>query len=103
VRGAVLSTKKRPESRADLQRRILELNAQLAHVYHFASAALPKASTSHLMASGCLLQLHALGGRELINPVVIRDGLSPDTIAALQRDLARSYDLTVAFKPKVTP
>ena len=91
--------KTKPVTRAELHRRIAELNAQLVHVYHFAHRALPKTSTDHLMASGVLITMHAIGGRELITPVVIKNGLSADTIAALQRDLVRSYDLTVAFKP----
>jgi hypothetical protein len=36
----------------------------------------------------------------LICPVVIRDGLSADTIEALRRDFARSYAGATAFKPK---
>lgn len=92
--------KPKPKTRADLQREVTELKAQLAHVYHFASAELHKAGTDRMMGSGVLLQLHANGGRELILPVMIKDGLSADTIEALQRDLARSYELAVAFKPK---
>lgn len=89
---------KRP-TRADLERQVRELKGQLASSYHFADANLHKAGEA-LMASGCVVQLHALGGRELIEPVVIRDGLSPETIAALRRDLARSYELATMFKPK---
>lgn len=92
--------KAKAKTRADLQRENTELRAQLAFVYHAASASLPKASTDHLMASGALLQLHALGGRELIPAVLIRDGLSADTIDALQRDLARSFTLATIQKPK---
>lgn len=91
--------KKKTLTRADLQRQIKELNAQLAHVYHFAHRELPKASTNHMMASGVLLTVTALGGRELMTPVMIKDGLSLDTIEALQRDIKRSYELTIAFKP----
>lgn len=94
-----MTTKKKAKTRMELQQQIKELHAQLAHVYHFAYLELPKASTNHMMASGVLVQLHALGGRQLMTPVMIRDGLSADTIAALQRDIVRSYDLTVAFKP----
>ena len=94
-----MNAKKKTDTRADLQRKIAELTAQLASTYHFASAELHKAGDS-LMGSGALLTLHALGGRQLICPVVIRDGLSADTIAALQRDIARSYEGAVMFKPK---
>lgn len=93
---------KRPKARtrADLQREVKELKAQLVHQYHFASATIAKADIDHLMGSGVLLELSALGGRAIIEPVVIRDGLSADTIAALQRDLARSYQRAIEFKPK---
>ena len=92
-------TKRKQKTRAELQRENMELAAQLAHVYHFASTELPKAGDC-LAASGVLVTLHVLGGREITRPFVIRDGFSADTIAALQRDLARSYDLAVMFKPK---
>lgn len=92
-------TGKKAKTRADIIRENVELKAQLAHVYHFADAAISKAGGA-LMGSGVLVTMHALGGRELICPVVIRDGLSEATIAALRADLARSYALAVAFKPK---
>lgn len=95
-----MATKTKAKTRADLIRENKELKAQLAHVYHFADAALHKAGTDYMMASGVLLELHANGGREIICPVMIKDGLSADTIAALRRDIARSYDLAVMFKPK---
>jgi len=52
-----------------------------------------------MMASGVVLQLTALGGRELIPPVVIRDGLWPETIAALQEDLRRSFEIATMVNP----
>ena len=91
--------KKKTKTRADLLREIAELTAQLPAMCHFASAELHKAGDT-LTGSGALLTLHALGGRQLIVPVVIRDGLSADTIEALRRDIARSYDLAVMLKPK---
>lgn len=95
-----MATKTKTPTRADLARKIMELEAQLAHRYYFNSAELHKAGTDHMMASGVLVQLHALGGRRLIDPMVIKDGLSDDTIAALQRDILRSYESAVALKPK---
>jgi hypothetical protein len=85
---------------AELVRQNMELKGQLAHAYTYASHEVAKASTKHLMASGVLVQLSALGGREIIQPVVIRDGLSDDTIEALKRDLARSFDIATAAKPQ---
>lgn len=77
----------------ELLRKTAELAGQLAGAYKRAGRDLPKASMEHLMASGVLLQLTALGGRELIEPVLIRDGLSPETIEALRADLHRSFVL----------
>lgn len=84
-------------TKAQLQRKILELTAQLAHVYEFANTEIHKASTDRMMASGVLLQLTAIGGKEIINPVMIKDGLSNETIAAIKADLKRSYDLAVMY------
>lgn len=87
-------------SKAQLQRKVLELTAQLASTYHFADVTLKKAGMDQLGGSGVLLQLTALGGRELVVPVVILDGLSPETIAALHKDILRSHELATIFKPK---
>lgn len=92
--------KPKKPTRQELERQVLELKAQLAYVYANASRDVEKASTKHMMASGVLLQLTALGGREIIKPVVIRDGLSDETIEALKKDLARSYELATAYRPK---
>jgi hypothetical protein len=94
-----MSTRKKQPTRAELLRRNMELEAQLAYVYHFAAATLDKAGDC-LKASGVLVQMHALGGRQIIPPVVIRDGFSADTLAAIRRDLVRSYESAIAFKPK---
>lgn len=96
-----MSDKVRPPkpSKSDLKRKVKELTGQLASTYHFADAALDKAGPD-LFGSGVLLQLHALGGTKLIEPVVIRDGLSAETIAALRKDIERSYKLATMLKPK---
>ncbi|UTC29802.1 hypothetical protein BAJUN_01720 [Bajunvirus bajun] len=91
--------KPRKLTRAELARKVLELEGQLASSYHFATLELHKAG-DNLMASGVLISLTALGGREIIKPVVIRDGLSAATIAALRADMVRSYELATSFKPK---
>jgi hypothetical protein len=89
--------KKSKPTKADLRREVMELKAQLASTYHFADATLNKAGA--LMGSGVLVQLTALGGRELTVPFVIRDGFSAETIAALRADINRSYDLATLYKP----
>lgn len=53
-----------------------------------------------LKGSGVVLTLSGLGGAEICKAVLIRDGLSAETIAALKRDIARSFIEATAFKPK---
>lgn len=91
--------KKKPTTKADLQRKVKELEAQLAHQYFFATQGLNKAGKQHCMASAVILELTFLGGTKVIDPVAIKDGLSDETIAAIKADLKRSYDSTVEFKP----
>lgn len=92
--------KKATKSRADLEREINELKGQLAYVYAIACNNLISASTDRLTGSGAVITISALGGRHIIDSVVIRDGLSPETIAALRNDLKRSYELATLAKPK---
>lgn len=87
-------------SRQALERKILELEAQLSHRYAFADTEIHKAGTDRMMGSGVLIQISALGGKDIINPVIIRDGLSKETIAAIREDLKRSYAICTLHKPK---
>lgn len=86
-------------TKADLERKIIELEAQLAYVYAAVSKDIHKTGDC-LTASGVLVRLTALGGREIVKPFVIRDGLSEETINALKKDLQRSYELATLQKPK---
>ena len=92
--------KKQTETKAILQRKLKEAIASQVHVYHFADLALDKLSTDNLTGSGVVLELTVLGGRKGIEPTLIRDGLSKETIKAIQNGLKRSYDLATMFKPK---
>lgn len=98
-----MKTDKTPKTRAQLKREILELKSQLAHVYHFADHTLNKAGGKYMMGSGVLLQLTAIGGEEIINPIMIKDGLSEETIAAIRADIIKSYELSTMFKPTINP
>jgi len=84
-------------TRADLVRKIQELEAQLLSSYGAASAGIGKASTDHFMASGVIVRVHALGGREIVPAFMVADGLSLDTVAALRADIKRSYELTKLY------
>ena len=82
-----------------LRLRLMMMEAQLASTYHFADAQIIKADQKRFMASGVLLRLYANNGPEIIPPVMIKDGLSDDTISALRADFRRSYELATVFKP----
>ena len=90
---------KKPTTKADLWRKVKELEAQLAHQYHFATRTIDKAGARHCTGSAVILELTFLGGIKVIEPVAIKDGLSEETIAAIKADLKRSYERTVEFKP----
>lgn len=90
--------KKQKVTKAQLERKIFELKAQLASTYHFANQTIDKANIDRMTGSNVILQLTELGGKNIILPVAIRDGLSSDTIKAIKADLKRSYDLATLFK-----
>lgn len=84
---------------AVLRRKVAELEAQLASSYHFASVTLNDAADK-MQGGAVILRLTALGGKELIVPVAIKNGLSAESIAALRADIARSYDHAIELAPK---
>lgn len=85
---------------SDAQRLAQEHLAAQIHQYHFADARIGGASVDKLGGSGVILTLTALGGREIISPVMIRGGLSNETVEALRADFRRSYLDATVFKPK---
>lgn len=93
------TTKKAKPSRQELERKIAELEAQLVHRLAFGIKTIHKAGSDHLKGSGVVLSLTLLGGKEVMEPVMIRDGLSPETIAALKADIVRSFEVATLFKP----
>ena len=93
------TTKKTKPNRQELERKIAELEAQLVHRLGFGMQTIDKASSERLKGSGVILSLTFLGGKEVMEPVMIRDGLSPETIDALKADIVRSYEIATLFKP----
>lgn len=94
-----LPTKRPKDTKKGLKQKLMHMEAQIASTYHFADASLEKASQKHFMASGVVLQLTAYNGREIIPPVMIKNGLSDETIAAIRADLARSFIEATEFVP----
>lgn len=94
-----MTTTKKP-TRAQLEMKLREALAGQVHTAHFADAALSSASMQKMTASGVIITIHALGGREIVAPTLIRDGLSDEAIAALRADLVRTYKTAIALKPR---
>ena len=89
--------KKPKVTKEQLKRNIFELSSQLAHSYFAVDSQLDRFGDA-MAGGGVILRLDALGG-SCTNPVLIRDGLSKETIKAIKADLARSYLLAVQLKP----
>lgn len=79
------------KTRAELEQRVIDLESQLIHRYEAAKKELDKTGES-LHASAAVLRITGLGGREIVSPVAILNGLSKESIEALKRDLQRSFD-----------
>lgn len=88
------------QTKAQLARKVQELEGQLSSRYSATHRDLHKAGSDHLMGSGCLIQLTALGGRELVGAVIIKDGLSKATIDSIKADIKRSQALSGIFDIK---
>lgn len=84
---------------AELERKLFESEAAQIHTYHFASVQLDKLVTDKMMGSGVIMTLTTLGGRLKIGPVMIKNGLSKETIEAIKADLVRSYNYAIELKP----
>lgn len=67
--------------------------------YHIASINLLKLGRAHLLGSGLILSIHHLNGKEAIEPVCIKDGMSSKSINSLLDDIQYSFDLAVSFTP----
>jgi hypothetical protein len=85
---------------AELERKLQEALAGQVHVYHHACRNIAKAGAAHMDASGVVITLTALGGRQIVAPTLILGGLSDASIAALKADFVRSFDYATAIKPQ---
>jgi hypothetical protein len=87
-------------TKAQLQRKIAELEAQMAFTYPIASSDIRTCHTQRFMGGGILVHISALGSANpIVQPFVVRDGFSEDTIKALQDDINRSYNLAITIEP----
>lgn len=84
---------------AAAERRAAELEAQLAHTVANADYYLRQLKKKNLMASGLMVRLNFLGGKEAIPPVVIANGISQETIDCLIKDVERTWIHVTQIKP----
>lgn len=84
----------------ELENKLRSAEAYQVHKLHFASYALDKVSTDRMGGSGVIISITYLSGKPIVDPTMISDGLSPETIAALQADMRRSFGERTELKPK---
>ena len=94
-----LKKKTKSQRIVELERKLYESGSYRIYRHHFASKALDKLSTDRLLGSGVVLSLTKVGGEMPFEPVMICNGLSKETIAALKADLARSFNYATEMKP----
>lgn len=82
---------------ATLERKLFEARAQYAATLVRPLTLSRKPPTTWPRA--LFWNLTALGGKEIIPAVMIRDGLSRATIKAIQDDLRRSFELATLVNP----
>ena len=82
----------------ELERKLLIAEASQIHRHHFADMAIGKAT--NCMGLGVILSITKLDGTPLFDPVMISNGLSESTVAALREDLVRSFHYATELKPK---
>lgn len=84
---------------AELERKLFVAQASQVYRHHFASKALDKLNTDKFMGSGLIVTVTYTSGEQAFEPVMIKNGLSKETIAALKADLARSFNYATEMKP----
>lgn len=84
---------------AESKRRIYELEAQLAKRLGGAFDVLHNAGIEQNMGSGVILSITGIGGKSIVPPVMIRDGISKQSVTALQDDICRSFEIATMVSP----
>lgn len=76
-----------------------EYKSSMAHVYHFAGNELIKLGRDRCMGSGVIIEMRALNGETVVQPFLLKDGLSDSSINSLLDDMEYSFNLATEFKP----
>jgi hypothetical protein len=73
-----------------LEQQLRSMTAQHPSAARSALSTLDTTSTEKCMGSGVILTITGLEGMELVSPVCIVDGLTPEAIASLKSEIRRS-------------
>ena len=84
---------------AELERKLFERESQLPHNAFYLSNSLEE--YVELKGAGVIVTFQQLGSESKAGPVLIRNGLSLETVRALQKDIRASWEESVMFEPKV--
>ena len=87
-------------NKQDVDKAIITQQAQQYSSYHFAYENIKRLDNDRLMGSGAIITITHLNGKACVDPVMIKDGLSVETIKAIQADLKRSQQSLDVFKIK---
>ena len=91
---------KKQQTIETLERKLYVSDASQLHCLHFASLALDKINKTSFKGSGVVLCIKSLSGVDIVSPVMIDNGLSSETIVALQKDINSAFDYRTELKPK---
>lgn len=79
--------------------KICQSKSALIHNYHFAGEELLSCERERMLGSGVILAIYDLSGKIRVSPVMMKDGLSAESVNALLDDVQYSFDSATSFKP----
>jgi len=87
---------KRPSRAAKMTNELRNMKAQDIGTLSAAHEAVSRADKKRFMASGVIVTLTNLSGVTIAEPFTVADGLSDETIRALQADIRATYEYRLA-------
>lgn len=84
----------------ELEQRLRAAHASSIPALNLATHQLQKLKGRRFMASALVVTITNEAGKEIVDPVYLRDGLSDEAIDSLLKEVDYSVGLAVAFAPK---
>lgn len=79
--------------------KVCQHKSALIHTYHFSGNEMLTCNRDRMLGSGVILAIYDLSGKTRVSPVMLKDGLSNETINSLLNDMQYSFDNAVSYKP----